>query len=158
MRLTCSGYCGNDCPGHSLLPGAPPTVNPAMFSEQFDVVFCGEGDLTFPRFCPDYLKTCSTPGDLAPLDLASYPELYRNRGGSFMVTPPGHHSSEILNRLPLLDRSGFDHPRYQAVIKQNAGLKQATLLVTRGCPFSCDFCSKPVWGDLFRKPRWRRCF
>ena len=32
------------------------------------------------------------------------------------------------------------------------------MIVTRGCPFSCDFCSKPVWGDLFRKPPLERVF
>jgi anaerobic magnesium-protoporphyrin IX monomethyl ester cyclase len=57
-------------PGTLFVAGGPlPTVNPAMFAEQFDVAFCGESDLTFPRFCHDYLTTGSTPGDLAPLDL-----------------------------------------------------------------------------------------
>ncbi|MEI8331623.1 MAG: hypothetical protein WCF90_08275 [Methanomicrobiales archaeon] len=37
-----------------------------MFAERFDVVFCGEGDLTFTRFCHDYLATGSNPGILAP--------------------------------------------------------------------------------------------
>lgn len=146
-------------PGTLFVAGGPlPTVNPAMFAERFDVVFCGEGDLTFPRFCHDYLATGSTPDNLAPLALASYPGLYRDHGGSLTVTPPVHQSSEILDRLPLPDRSGFDHPRYQAVMETNTGLKQTTLLVTRGCPFSCDFCSKPVWGDLFRKPPLEKVF
>jgi anaerobic magnesium-protoporphyrin IX monomethyl ester cyclase len=73
-------------------------------------------------------------------------------------TPPIHQVSEILDRLPLPDRSVFDHRKYQDAIEKNTGLKQTSLIVTRGCPFACDFCSKPVWGDLFRKPPLEHVF
>jgi anaerobic magnesium-protoporphyrin IX monomethyl ester cyclase len=43
-------------------------------------------------------------------------------------------------------------------MEKNTGLKQTSLIVTRGCPFSCDFCSKPVWGNLFRKPPLEKVF
>jgi anaerobic magnesium-protoporphyrin IX monomethyl ester cyclase len=43
-------------------------------------------------------------------------------------------------------------------MEKNTGLKQTSLMVTRGCPFSCDFCSKPVWGGLFRKPPLEKVF
>ena len=69
-----------------------------------------------------------------------------------------HHPAAILDRLPLPDRTGFDHHRYQEAMEQAVGLKQTSIIVTRGCPFSCDFCSKPVWGDLFRKPPLERVF
>jgi len=145
-------------PGTLFVAGGPlPTVNPAMFAEGFDVVFCGEGDLTFPRFCRDYLSAGSTP-DLKLLDPASYPGMYRNREGRVRSVPPVHHPSEILDRLPLPDRSGFDHRQYQETMEKSTGLKQTSLIVTRGCPFSCDFCSKPVWGDLFRKPPLEKVF
>ena len=142
-----------------FVAGGPlPTVHPAMFAEKFDLVFCGEGDVTFPRFCQDYLSSCDDPHNLETLDLSSYPGLYRERDGQVWSSPPVHHSSEILDHLPLPDRSGFDHHQYQAVMEKNTGLKQTSLMVTRGCPFSCDFCSKPVWGDLFRKPPLEKVF
>jgi anaerobic magnesium-protoporphyrin IX monomethyl ester cyclase len=43
-------------------------------------------------------------------------------------------------------------------MEKNTGLKQTSLIVTRGCPFLCDFCSKPVWGDPFRKPPLEKVF
>jgi anaerobic magnesium-protoporphyrin IX monomethyl ester cyclase len=145
--------------GTLFVAGGPlPTVNPAMFAEKFDLVFCGEGDVTFPRFCHDYLSSCSSPHDLGTLDLPSYPGLYMNRDGQVWASAPVHHPSEILDRLPLPDRSAFDHDLYQEVMEKNTGLKQTSLIVTRGCPFSCDFCSKPVWGDLFRKPPLEKVF
>ncbi|HJX55322.1 MAG TPA: radical SAM protein [Methanoregula sp.] len=141
-----------------FVAGGPlPTVNPAMFAGRFDAVFCGEGDVTFPEFCRDYLISGSSR-DLNDLDPASYPGLYMTREGKVRSSPPLHHPSEILDRLPLPDRSGFDHRQYQAAMEKNTGLKQTSLIVTRGCPFSCDFCSKPVWGDLFRKPPLEKVF
>jgi anaerobic magnesium-protoporphyrin IX monomethyl ester cyclase len=64
----------------------------------------------------------------------------------------------VLDRLPLPDRSGFDHGRYQEAMEKTAGMRQTGIIVTRGCPFACDFCSRPVWGDLFRKPPLERVF
>jgi anaerobic magnesium-protoporphyrin IX monomethyl ester cyclase len=146
-------------PGTLFVAGGPlPTVNPAMFAEKFDVVFCGEGDVTFPCFCQDFLSSGINSDELKTLNPASYPGLYMNKNGTVSSSPPFHHSSEILDRLPLPDRSGFDHHQYQAVMEKNTGLKQTSLIVTRGCPFSCDFCSKPVWGDLFRKPPLEKVF
>jgi anaerobic magnesium-protoporphyrin IX monomethyl ester cyclase len=146
-------------PGTLFVAGGPlPTVNPVMFAGKFDMVFCEEGDLTFPRFCQDYLSSGSSPHDLKTLDPVSYPGLYMNRDGQVRLSPPVHHPAEILDLLPLPDRSGFDHLQYQAAMEKNTGLKQTSLIVTRGCPFSCDFCSKPVWGDLFRKPPLEKVF
>jgi anaerobic magnesium-protoporphyrin IX monomethyl ester cyclase len=146
-------------PDTFFIAGGPlPTVNPAMFADKFDGVFRGEGDVTFPRFCQDYLSSGSSPRDLKMQDPASYPGLSLGGCGRVRASPPVHNSSEILDRLPLPDRSGFDHHQYQAVMEKNTGLKQTTLIVTRGCPFSCDFCSKPVWGDVFRKPALEKVF
>ena len=146
-------------PGSLFIAGGPlPTVNPAMFAEKFDMVFCGEGDVTFPCFCDDYLSSGSSPDNLKTRDPVSYPGLYLKRDGHVFSSPPVHNPSEILDSLPLPDRSGFDHHRYQAAIEKNSGLRQTSLIVTRGCPFSCDFCSKPVWGDLFRKPSLVKVF
>jgi anaerobic magnesium-protoporphyrin IX monomethyl ester cyclase len=146
-------------PGTLFVAGGPlPTVNPSMFAGRFDAVFCGEGDVAFPGFCRDYLASCRTPDDLETLDPASYPGLYLMRGGTVRSSPPVHNPAEVLDRLPLPDRSAFDHPRYQEVMERTTGLKQTSIVVTRGCPFSCDFCSKPVWGSSFRKPPLGKVF
>ena len=146
-------------PGTLFVAGGPlPTVNPAMFAGTFDGVFCGEGDVTFPRFCQDYLSSGLTPRDMKTLDPTPYPGLFISTDGEVRSSPPVHHPSEILDRLPLPDRSAFDHWQYHAAMEKNGGLRQTSLIVTRGCPFSCDFCSKPVWGDLFRKPPMEKVF
>ncbi len=142
-----------------FIAGGPlPSVNPVMFGERFDVVFCGECDGTFPRFCRDYLAAGGTPHNPKILDPADYPGLYIHNGKRVISSPPVHNPSAVLDNLPIPDRSGFDHRQYKAAIEQNTGLVQTSLIVTRGCPFSCDFCSRPVWGDLFRKPLIEKVF
>ena len=97
-------------PGSLFVAGGPlPTVYPALFADRFDAVFCGEGDLSFPRFCHDYLRSGCSRDFLATLDPASYPGLYLKRDGRIRSSPPVHHPSEVLDRLPLPDRSRFDH-------------------------------------------------
>jgi anaerobic magnesium-protoporphyrin IX monomethyl ester cyclase len=146
-------------PGTLFVAGGPlPTVNPAMFANRFDLVFCGEGDVVFPQFCRDYLAQGTSPGDLLCIDPWQYPGLCFMRNNTIISSPPVHNASEVLDNLPLPDRSFFDHGQYQSVMAQNTGLAQTSLMVTRGCPFSCDFCSKPVWGDLFRKPPLAKVF
>jgi anaerobic magnesium-protoporphyrin IX monomethyl ester cyclase len=146
-------------PGTLFVAGGPlPTVHPALFAERFDAVFRGEGDLIFPRFCQDYMQSGGSRHDLNMVDPESYPGLYMSIDGQVRSSSPIHHSSATLDRLPLPDRSGFDHTQYQEAMDTPNGTRQTSLIVTRGCPFSCDFCSKPVWGDLFRKPSLERVF
>lgn len=145
-------------PDTLFVAGGPlPTVYPSMFLKKFDMVFCGEGDVTFPRFCQDYLISGSSPGKLN-MDFTSYPGLCQLRDGVMWASPPVHNSQEILENLPLPDRSSFNHLRYQEAMERNSGQKQTSLIITRGCPYSCDFCSKPVWGNQFRKLSLEKVF
>jgi anaerobic magnesium-protoporphyrin IX monomethyl ester cyclase len=146
-------------PGTLFIAGGPlPSVNPAMFGKKFDFVFCGECDRTFARFCHDYLLQGCKSGNLKNLDPTSYPGLYMKKDGRVVSTPPIHNPSAVLDDLPLPDRTGFDHCRYRSAIEKNTGLIQTSLIVTRGCPFACDFCSRPVWGSVFRKPPLEKVF
>jgi anaerobic magnesium-protoporphyrin IX monomethyl ester cyclase len=146
-------------PNTLFIAGGPlPSVHPAMFGEAFDLVFCGECDTTFPSFCRDYLSQGRNRDFLETLDPASYPGIYINAGGRITASEPRHNRQAVLDRLPLPDRSVFDHERYQAAIKENTGLLQTSLIVTRGCPFACDFCSRPVFGNVFRKPTLEKVF
>jgi anaerobic magnesium-protoporphyrin IX monomethyl ester cyclase len=146
-------------PGTLFVAGGPlPTVHPAMFTGRFDAVFCGEGDLVFPRFCQDYLRSGCGPEDFTGMDTGNYPGLHVVVRGEVRSSLSIHNPSSVLDHLPLPDRSGFDHPRYQRAMEMATGYRQTSIMVTRGCPFSCDFCSKPVWGNDFRKPPLERVF
>jgi anaerobic magnesium-protoporphyrin IX monomethyl ester cyclase len=171
-------------PGTLFITGGPlATLYPERFAEVFDVVFCGEGDITVPRFCDDYCLAGSNPADLSALDLTLYPGIFLRRRdtdtrdtsrqdtsrqdtepgypdneSTVIRVPPVHQPLEVIERLPLPDRSVFDHRRYQEFWERTLGCRMTSIMVTRGCPYSCDFCSKPVWGNDFRKPSLERVF
>jgi anaerobic magnesium-protoporphyrin IX monomethyl ester cyclase len=146
-------------PDTLFITGGPlPSLYPERFAGAFDIVFRGEGDLTVARFCDEYRNSGCTPADLSALDLSLYPGIYQHRGNRVISAPPVHHSVAVIEALPLPDRSSFDHIRYQEFWERTAGCRMTTIMITRGCPYSCDFCSKPVWGSNFRKPSLDRVF
>lgn len=135
-----------------LVAGGPmPTLYPGRFSEHFDVIFRGEVDLSFPRFCQDYFTRKITPGQLAEMSLADYDGLFV-RGPDFQIdNPTVHYPEEVIRNFPIPDRSDFDHNAYQQVWQETNGSKTTSMITTLGCPFNCDFCSKPIFGDRFRR-------
>ena len=138
-----------DMPGTLLVAGGPlPTLYPEHFLGAFDAVFQGEVDLSFPRFCRDYFESGRR---LEALPLPSYAGLNLEGGGLRVNNPQVHHTEKELETFPLPERSQFDHAAYQAVWSRQDGSKTTSLMTTLGCPFSCDFCSRPVFGSLFRR-------
>jgi anaerobic magnesium-protoporphyrin IX monomethyl ester cyclase len=144
-------------PDTLFIAGGPlPSLFPSWFSHDFDIIFRGEADRSFAEFCLRYHRHVSSPETLSVHDLACYPGVYRKTGREILDNPPVHNPQSFLNRLPLPDRSDFDHGRYRSFWKNTGGVTQTNIIITRGCPYSCDFCSKPVWGKLYRKPPLRR--
>jgi anaerobic magnesium-protoporphyrin IX monomethyl ester cyclase len=135
-----------------IVGGPLPTLFPRWFSGQFHIVFRGESDFSFAAFCNEYLSRSLSPENLPAQNLSCYPGIYHEKGRQIIDIPPVHNPQSLLTRLPLPDRSGFDHDRYQSFWMETYGYTQANIIITRGCPYSCDFCSKPVWGQLYRKP------
>ena len=138
---------------HSLLvSGGPlPTVFPQRFARHFDVVFRGEADLSFPRFCADYFERGASSRTMGTLALDAYGGLFVPNHGLRVDNPTVHHSERELESFPLPDRSDFDHAAYQDEWLRTTGSRVTSIIATLGCPFGCDFCSKPVFGDVVRR-------
>jgi len=138
---------------HSLLvAGGPmPSVFPRRFAQHFDVVFRGEADLSFPRFCRDYFAQGASARTIATLPLEAYCGLFVPNHGLQVDNPATHHGEDELESFPLPDRSDFDHAAYQDEWFRKTGTKVASIIVTLGCPFGCDFCSKPIFGNVVRR-------
>lgn len=133
-----------------LVAGGPlPSVFPGRFLPHVDAVFRGEADLSFPAFCSDYLSAGSTPSALGDLPLSRYAGLVVDRDGVRVANASVHHTAEEIARFPLPDRDDFDHGAYQREWA-GAGHRPTTLLATLGCPYGCEFCSRPVFGDEVR--------
>ena len=142
----------SDMPNSTLVAGGPmPTLYPERYCDVFDAVFCGEVDLSFPRFCKDLIDLGSTRDQLGKMQLAGYPGLFLKTNETQIVNPTVHHPSAELETFPLPSREDFDHSAYQKAWSVLDGTKTTSLITTLGCPFSCDFCSRPIFGNLFRR-------
>lgn len=135
-----------------LVAGGPlPTVFPARYAQHFDAVFRGEADVSFPSFCRDYSAAGATPPRMGELPLATYGGLFLPNHGLHVDNATVHHGEAELATFPLPDRSDFDHAAYQKEWLRKTGSKATSIIMTLGCPYGCDFCSKPIFGNAVRR-------
>ena len=69
----------------------------------------------------------------------------------FIQSEPQLMDEKDINRLPCPDRSDYDHRQYQQFWLDREEPSPASIMTTYGCPFDCEFCSKPVFGNRFRR-------
>jgi anaerobic magnesium-protoporphyrin IX monomethyl ester cyclase len=150
--LELAGRIRRAVPGAVLVCGGPmPTLRPERFERDFDVVFRGEAVKSFPAFCHDYLGAGSIGGLLCRA--GRYPGMHAidKRACSLVETPVSFSGEDELDLLPLPGRSDYDHHRYQRFWRERGGFMPAAIMTSYGCPYDCDFCSKPVFGKNFRR-------
>jgi anaerobic magnesium-protoporphyrin IX monomethyl ester cyclase len=132
------------------IAGGPlPSLYPTKFAEKFDFVFQGEAAISFPDFCVDYSKCRDKESFFMQMDSSRYPGIYSQQIGG-INEPPMHLSEEEINKQPNPDRNGFCHEMYQKLGVKKTGRKTASIMMTYGCPYHCDFCSKPIFGEEVR--------
>lgn len=139
-----------------LVCGGPlPTLRSQQFSQEFDLVFRGEAAQGFSTFCRAYLETGISvqglPGFLQRAE--AYPGIYYqpSDGGATIQYAPQSSDETLLNQLPLPERRDYHHARYQQFWQSREGYSLASIMTSYGCPFHCDFCSKPIFGNWFRR-------
>jgi anaerobic magnesium-protoporphyrin IX monomethyl ester cyclase len=141
-----------DLPDSLLVAGGPlPTVFPGRYSERFDAVFRGEADLSFPQFCEDFFAGKATAATMVDLPLDSYHGLYIPNHGLHVDNATVHHAEKEIASFPPPDRSDFDHAAYQSVWLDKTGTKTTSIIATLGCPYGCEFCSRPIFGNVVRR-------
>jgi len=123
----------------TITGGPYPSGEPETFLDHFDLVAVGEGEETIVQVMEhlDDRRWEEVPG------------LVFRRDGEVVRTPARVRSKDM-SHLPLPYRR--DVPNQQYIDYWRRHWKDATtpLMSTRGCPFRCEFCHKPVFGDLFR--------
>jgi anaerobic magnesium-protoporphyrin IX monomethyl ester cyclase len=129
----------NDC--QLLVAGGPlPTLDPDGFLDVFDVVAVGEGEETIVE-----LARCVEDGT----DFSNVRGVaYKKNGYTVFSAERGFIGN--LDALPFPSRDLFDNAKYKAFFAKHFGYTTTPLISSRGCPFSCDFCSRPVFGQTLR--------
>jgi anaerobic magnesium-protoporphyrin IX monomethyl ester cyclase len=131
-----------------LVAGGPlPTCDPEPFLEHFDVVVRGEGEQTMQEF----LRATEEGTELSRVAGI----VYRGRADS----PPAgkinycldREFTKELDRIPFPARELLPNEDYIQYGKKKYGASITTVMSTRGCPYTCDFCSNVVFGGTYRE-------
>jgi anaerobic magnesium-protoporphyrin IX monomethyl ester cyclase len=126
-----------------LVAGGPlPTVNPGEFVEYFDAVAIGEGEET----ALELIRELQGSADLSRVKGIAYKE---KKSNELEFTKPREFIKD-LDSIPFPSRELFDNQAYKNYFSRKFGYTITSLMTSRGCPFNCDFCSRPVFGNKFR--------
>jgi anaerobic magnesium-protoporphyrin IX monomethyl ester cyclase len=124
-----------------LVAGGPlPSLDPMDFMQDFDVVVVGEGEETILE-----LVDAVEQGK----NLSTVKGIIYKKNGETRTTPP-RESVKNLDSLPLPARDLFENAAYKQFYKRRLGYTTSSMITSRGCPFSCDFCSRPIFGNDYR--------
>jgi anaerobic magnesium-protoporphyrin IX monomethyl ester cyclase len=123
----------------TIVGGPYPSGEQEPFLDRFDLVAVGEGEETILEV-------------MEHLDDRRFEEvkgLVFKRGGDVIRTEPRSRTKDM-SWLPLPYRGDLPNREYASYWRRHWGDATTPLMSTRGCPFRCEFCHKPVFGDLFR--------
>ena len=124
-----------------LVVGGPlATSNPEEFIGSFDVVAIGEGEQTMLELI-EAVENHSDFNDIKGI-------MFKEKG-RIVVTPPRDFAGD-LDKTPFPSRELFDNQAYKNYYSRNFGYTTTAIITSRGCPFQCDFCSRPIFGNTFR--------
>jgi anaerobic magnesium-protoporphyrin IX monomethyl ester cyclase len=122
--------------------GALPTTEPESFLENFDLAVVGEGEQTMLEIVNQF----KLDGDFSKIKGI----VYREKDTDQIKRTPPRGLNRDLNTLANPSRELFDNKSYKKYYAEKFGYTTTAIMSSRGCPFSCDFCSKPVFGNDFR--------
>lgn len=124
-----------------LVAGGPlPTSDPEEFLHSFDVVVVGEGEQTMLEL----VRAVQNGTGLVNVKGIAFKEKDK------VEVTPSRDFIKDLDGIAFPSREFFNHEAYMRYFKEKFGYTETSVITSRGCPFSCDFCSRPVFGNSFR--------
>jgi anaerobic magnesium-protoporphyrin IX monomethyl ester cyclase len=109
------------------------------FPSGVDYVVRGEGEETLKEL----IETCERRGDVALI-----PGVAFKKFGQTLVTAPRSVIRE-LDSLPIPAWDLIDMAAYRKIWTKSHGYFSLNIATTRGCPFKCNWCAKPIYGNRY---------
>jgi anaerobic magnesium-protoporphyrin IX monomethyl ester cyclase len=108
-----------------------------------DVIVFGEGEETMMELVQSFSSS-------------SNPELHNIRGIAFkdegtVVVMPERMLIKDVNQLSFPNRKKINLQLYFDMWKQKHGVSMVNVSTMRGCPYSCKWCSRAVYGASYRR-------
>jgi radical SAM superfamily enzyme YgiQ (UPF0313 family) len=116
----------------------PPHHAESYLDAGADIVVIGEGERT--------LEEIAAGNDLSTVNGI----VFKSSDGSVVGTPPRAQLAD-LDGQPYPDRAAIDLPRYLKAWRERHGVGTVSLITARGCPYTCTWCSRSVFGETHRR-------
>jgi anaerobic magnesium-protoporphyrin IX monomethyl ester cyclase len=108
-----------------------------------DYVICGEGEVTLGEISEHILKNGQGITNIKDIEGLAFAE-----NGSIYRTA----RRQVLKDLDILPYAAWelvDVNRYRELWKKHHGYFSMNMVTTRGCPFHCNWCAKPIYGQVY---------
>ena len=137
-------YCKSK--GCTVIVGGPeiPFYGKEFIAHGADVGVIGEGELTLEELLPHLQKQGATGMQHI------HGIMYRETDGNVIRTPERALIVD-LDLIPHPDRGAINLDRYIETWRTAHGRGSVSLICARGCPFTCTWCSRSVFGDTHRR-------
>ncbi len=126
-----------------IVAGADATDHsPLYFARGADYALLGEGEMTL-------LELLDRLTGRSEGDLAAVAGLARSDGAGGAQHGPPRSLIRNLDSLPFPAWDLVDVPRYRRLWQEHHGYFSMNMVTTRGCPYHCNWCAKPIWGQRY---------
>ncbi len=110
-----------------------------------DYVIRGEGELTLHEL----MDMLTGKKSLTPLTSADIQGLAYLDGEGKPVTTLPRAVIKNLDELPMPAWELVDVEKYRRIWLERHGYYSINMVTTRGCPYHCNWCAKPIWGQRY---------
>jgi anaerobic magnesium-protoporphyrin IX monomethyl ester cyclase len=111
-------------------------------------VIVGEGEITLGEIL-GHLQRADCDADAARDGVASSVNGVALRHHGMLRRTPPRKLLQDLDVLPLPAWDLVDVERYRAFWRRRHGYFSLNVVTTRGCPYKCNWCAKPVYGNTY---------
>ena len=137
-----------------ILCGADATDHRDLYLQHgADYVLLGEGEITLVELLDSLEGKSKQPLErilgLAFKDQTSNSNLQSPIPNSQLLITSPRSDIKDLDSLPFPAWDLVDVPRYKKLWRERRGYYSMNMVTTRGCPYHCNWCAKPIWGQRY---------
>ena len=138
-----------------IIGGPDPPHHAASYLDAgADVVVIGEGEQTLEELIEVFGSPASakaSAGQGRDSDLSNVHGIVFRAADGAIVRTPARALLPDLDSQPHPDRDALDLPMYLNAWRERHGVGTVSLITARGCPYTCTWCSRSVFGETHRR-------